>query len=286
MKEKFSEEYNLVLQLNHRKKLICQELFSNFRKSNHTYHDHFINKNLEPDIYDLIEPSTFKKLIEDYYEEQKHIADTIHDLTDPSIFEEYIEEYYEIQKCIIDVTQDFSDTGNFNLKDIEKNIEELIEPLSFNDSTYSRQLEEERIVRVTSKVFSHPFFENINKIFDNIYISNGSIKIIVNKNLKLSVSREKVYKIYKNIKDQGEYSRIEKVEITCLFCIVNSLSSVYYVLDNNALTDLQNFIGRFQVLAHFYVKNISPKVFQFFKDPRQMSLIMPRHSAPLLFWFY
>ena len=108
MKEKFSEEYNLILQLNHRKKLICENLFSQFRNSHQSLHDLFYKEYLKSDIYDLIEPSTFKKMTEDYYDEQKIIADTVHDLTYPSTFKDAIEEYYEIQKCIIDNISDFS----------------------------------------------------------------------------------------------------------------------------------------------------------------------------------
>ncbi|MCP1223186.1 hypothetical protein [Sebaldella sp. S0638] len=285
MKEKFSEEYNLILQLNYRKKSICENLFSNFRIAHHSLHNLLLKEYLKPDIYDLIEPSTFKKKIEEYYDEQQIIADTIHVLTDPSTFEESIEEYYEIQKCIIDNAHDFSETSTFNEKNIEKNVQELIDPLSYNDTNYLRQMEEERIIRNTTKIFSHSFFKTINKIFNNIYFTEGNIKITVNKNMVLNVSREKFYEVYERIKDQSSFNSIEKIEITSLFCIVYELSTIYCVLNDKAVLDLQKFIVEFQILVHFYVKNISPEVFSFFKDPRKVDIIMHRHSAPLIFWF-
>ena len=92
---------------------------------------------------------------------------SILNLTYPSTFEEAIEEYYEIQKCIIDNVDDITDTTGYNEKDIEKNIQELIDPLSYNDHSYIKQMEEERMIRNIDKIFSHSFFKNINKIFDN-----------------------------------------------------------------------------------------------------------------------
>ena len=285
MKEKFSEEYNLILQLNHQKKVICENLFLNFRNSRQSFQNLFDEEYLKSDICDLIEPSTFKQIIEEYYDDQKLIADTIHDLTDPSTFEDAIEEYYEIQKCIIDNVNDISDTTAYNEKDIEKNIQELIEPLSFDDPNYIRRMEEERIIRNTDKIFSHSFFKNINKIFDNIHYSNSNIRVIVNDNMSLNISQEEFYKKYEKLAGCTEYTGFEKIEISSFFCIVYSLSSVYCVLSNESILDLQKFIAEFQILAHFYVKNINLRVFQFFKDPKKIDLIMPRHSAPLLFWF-
>ena len=285
MKEKFSEEYNLILQLNHRKKLICENLFSQFRNSHQSLHDLFYKEYLKSDIYDLIEPSTFKKMTEDYYDEQKIIADTVHDLTYPSTFKDAIEEYYEIQKCIIDNISDYSDTGVFNEKNIEKNIQELIEPLSFSDENYMIRMEEEHIIKNTAKIFSHSLFEKINETFNNICYLEDTIKIKVNSNMSLNIPRKDIYEKYKKINDHNEYTSFEKIEITSLFCIVYSLSSVYYVLSREAISDLQKFIAEFQILVHFYVKNISPEIFRFFKDPKKTNLIIPRHSAPLSFWF-
>ncbi len=285
MKEKFSEEYNLILQLNHQKKVICENLFLNFRNSRQSFQNLSYEEYLKSDIYDLIEPSTFKQMIEEYYDNQKVIADTIHDLTYPSTFENAIEEYYEIQKHIIDNVNDIPDTTVYNEKNIEKNIQELIEPLSFNDSNYMRQMEEERMIRNIDKIFSHSFFKNINKIFDNIHYSNRRIKVIVNDNMSLNISREEFYKKYEKLAEYTEYTGFEKIEISSFFCIVYSLSSAYCVLSNEGILDLQKFIAKFQILAHFYVKNLNLRVFQFFKDPKKVDLIMPRHSAPLLFWF-
>ena len=286
MKEKFSEEYNLILQLNHRKKLICENLFLNFRNSRQSFQNLFNEEYLKSDIYDLIEPSTFKQMIEEYYDDQKAIADTIHDLTYPSTFEEAIEEYYEIQKYIIDNVNDFSDTTVYNEKDIEKNIQELIDPLSFNDQNYMRQMEEERMIRNIDKIFSHSFFKNINKIFDNIHYSNSSgIKVNINDDMSLNISREEFYKKYEKLAEHPEYTGFEKIEISSFFCIVYSLSSAYCVLSNESILDLQKFIVEFQILAHFYVKNLNLRTFQFFRDPKKIDLIMSRHSAPLLFWF-
>ena len=285
MKEKFSEEYNLILQLNHRKKVICENLFLNFRNSCQSFQNLFNEEYLKSDIYDLVEPSTFKQMIVEYYDDQKTIADTIHDLTYPSTFEEAIEEYYEIQKCIIDNVDDITDTTGYNEKDIEKNIQELIDPLSYNDHSYIKQMEEERMIRNIDKIFSHSFFKNINKIFDNIHYSNNGIKLIVNENMSLNISREEFYKKYEKLAEHSEYTGFEKIEISSFFCIVYSISSVYCVLSNEGVLDLQKFIVEFQILAHFYVKNLDLRVFQFFKDPKKIDLIMPRHSAPLLFWF-
>lgn len=285
MKEKFSEEYNLVLQLNHRKKLIYTEMFTNFKKKYQTIHNLLLKEHLKIDIYDLIEPSTFKEIIEDYYDEQRLIADTVHDLTDPSTFEKSIEEYYEIQKRIIDNTRDFPDTDGFNEKDIGKTIQSLIDPLYFEDQNYARQIEEERIFRTTEKIFSHPFIEKINRIFNKVSLSDGKIKIAVNSDVILSIPREELYAVYKNLKDQSEYSKIEKIEIVCIFCIIRELSTVYYVLANKTFVDLEKVITEVQVLIHYYIKNLSPKVFYFFDDPKKRELLMPRAAAPLLFWF-
>jgi hypothetical protein len=287
MKENFSEEYNLVLQLNQRKKLICIELFDNFKKVYQNPPIYTLKDSFKPDFHDLAEPSTFRKIIDDYYEEQKAIADTVRSLTEPSTFTELIEEYYEIQKHIIDSDSILcsSSESEFNEKDIERNIQELIEPLSFQEESYEKLLEEEQIMKVTESFFSNQFIDDIKNFFNNISLSKDGIKITINSNISYNISRREFYMIYKRISNQIEYKKIEKFEIICLFCISQGLSSIYYVLDNEALADLQNLIIKFQISAHFYVKNLGKSAFSFLDDPKKAGLLMSRTSAPHLFWY-